>query len=116
MVLLQTSGTARAADSKSVRLHTFDVPAGVEALAFRFDFRPRTCADPAINGPLIEAAIEQHARTRRTPEEQRRNVEAERTEAQPLFRSINNLINAVLIDPQGRWRGRWDRNPSSEEE
>src|SRR5206468_1728938 len=32
-----------------------------------------------------------------------------------LYRSINNLMNAVLVDPAGRWRGRWDRNPASEE-
>src|SRR5690606_20459234 len=27
-------------------------------------------------------------------------------------KGLNNLLNVVLIDPEGRWRGRWDRNPN----
>jgi hypothetical protein len=115
-VLLSTRGSAQASESKTVRLHPFDVPAGVDALSFRFDFGPRTCKDPATNTTLIEAALAKHASTRRDKKAQAENLEAERAEVQPLYREINNLMNAVLIDPEGRWRGRWDRNPASEEE
>ncbi len=114
--LLQASGQALASDSKSVKLHTFDVPPGVETLAFSFDYSPRVARDLAHNAKLLEAALEKHSKTRRDPTSQQKALEAGRQEASPLFRTLNNLMNAVLIDPEGRWRGRWDRNPASEQE
>ncbi len=114
--LLRVRGEATATESKTVKLHTFDVPAGVAALAFQFDFGPRTATDLQKNAQLIEAALEKHARTRKGDQARTQNLSEERTQNQPLYRAINNLMNAVLIDPQGRWRGRWDRNPASEEE
>ncbi len=115
--LLKASGRVLPGDSKTVRALHFDVPPGVQALAFRFDFRPRTSERREVNAPLVDAAIAHHNRgtwAGQPPEvlaAQRRGLGAEN-----LSRSLNNLMNAVLIDPAGVWRGRWDRNPSSEEE
>ena len=113
--LLKLRGQATAAQSKTVQVHRFDVPAGVPALDFRFDFGPRTATDPQRNAALIEAALKKHSSTRKGSAQQL-NFEEEKKEVQPMYRALNNLMNAVLIDPQGRWRGRWDRNPASEEE
>jgi hypothetical protein len=112
-VLLRTSGRAAAADSKSVAVVPFDVPAGTRALTLRFDFAPRTSEDPAVNGPLLEAAFELHTRRRRAsapPEEVARWREALAVDARAKL--LHNLMNVVLIDPSRRWRGRWDRNPA----
>ncbi len=115
--LLKAHGRVLPADSKSVRILSFEVPAGVEALAFRFDFRPRVSDRREVNAPLVDAAIARHNRGTWAAQPadalaaQRRSLGAEN-----LCRTLNNLMNAVLIDPQGVWRGRWDRNPASEEE
>ncbi|MBI3182365.1 MAG: CehA/McbA family metallohydrolase [Myxococcales bacterium] len=114
--LLSHRGTARASDSKRVLLHPFEVPEGVAALAFRFNFGPRTSTDRETNQQLIEAALRLHASTRATPEERQKNLQEHGAEVAHLFGAVNNLLNAVLVDPSGAWRGRWDRNPASEQD
>lgn len=113
--LLELTGRMQASDSKSVAIHTFDLPPGVAGLAFEFDFSPRASTDVAHNTALVEAALEQHKLTRQEALRDAHLVEARR-EVQGMYRTIHNLLNAVLIDPQGQWRGRWDRNPASEGE
>src|SRR3954470_23639884 len=114
--LLHAEGRAAAGDSKSVKLHAFEVPAGVDALALRFDYQPRRSTDREKNAALVEAALVKHNERRKAEldaaklEEQRKNIGAYN-----LYRELNNLVNVVLIDPRGVWRGRWDRNPSSNE-
>jgi hypothetical protein len=113
--LLRQSGRAAASDTKTVKIHRFEVPAGVEALTLGFDYGPRVSTNRAENLPLLEAAFELHTRRRREvlpPEEIARHREALKVDARAG--SLDNLMNVVLIDAEGRWRGRWDRNPSSD--
>jgi hypothetical protein len=113
--LLKTQGRAAAADSKTVQLHAFEVPDGAQALTLRFDYAPRRSVDRAQNARLVEAALEKHnARRRAAMDETAKETQRKDIGAQNLYRELNNLMNVVLIDPQGRWRGRWDRNPSSD--
>lgn len=113
--LLHATGRLTAQDSKTVRVHAFDVPAGVDALALRFDYSPRKATDRERNAGLVEAALKRHNDRRRVEldaaglEDQRQKIGAYN-----LYKELNNLMNVVLIDPAGVWRGRWDRNPSSD--
>ena len=43
--LLKAQGRLSAGDSKTVRVHAFDVPPGVTALALRFEYSPRKATD-----------------------------------------------------------------------
>lgn len=113
VALLHRSGRAAAEDSKSVHIYPLDVPKGLLGLTLKFDYSPRVAEDRARNAVLVEAALEKHDRRR---EAIKTGIIAEhRREFSGLYRSLNNLMNVVLIDPDGRWRGRWDRNPSSDQ-
>jgi hypothetical protein len=101
MPLLQATGSADARASKSIRAHAFDVPDGTEGLALAFDFTPKRCTSRGDNERAVEAAIERHAAGRPSV--------AERLRSRLLSRKVPNLLNVVLVDPHGRWRGRWDR-------
>jgi hypothetical protein len=113
--LLQDRGRHTQEESKTVRALSFDMPAGVETLSLKFDYGPRWCDDVEVNRPLVEAAFERYLSTRRG-----RNVEASEIErvrtalnVEERAKRLHNLMNVTLVDPTGRWRGRWDRNPSS---
>lgn len=114
--LLRAQGRATSADSKSIKLHPFEVPQGVQTLALRFDYTPRRSVDREKNARLVEAALHRHNERRRV-ELDAAKLEEQRTKigAHNLYRELNNLVNVVLIDPNGVWRGRWDRNPASNE-
>jgi hypothetical protein len=110
-VLFATQGQFSADDSKSVRVFRFRVPSGVGALALSFDYTPRTSVDRSRNTELVERALEAHNEGC----SHTRDLDAQRTEVANLYRELFNLLNVVLIDPAGKWRGRWDRNPASED-
>lgn len=113
--LFTAEGRATSSDSKSVQLHRFEVPAGVDVLALRFDYQPRRTLDRERNTHLVDAALTRH-NARRKVELDAAGLESQRQSigAEGLSRALNNLMNVVLIDPAGVWRGRWDRNPSSD--
>jgi hypothetical protein len=109
-VLIETTNSVGAERSKTVIPHSFEVPAGTEALHLRFDYGPRKCGAHEAARAAIAAAIDRHVGT--FPEAMQpelREILRERM----LNRGVANLLNVVLIDPTGRWRGRWDRNPAS---
>jgi hypothetical protein len=115
--LLRAEGVAGAADSKTVRVLALDVPEGVAVLSLAFDYAPRKSLDEMRNTELVEGALAHHHKScayvaHAKPEEER--LAAERAEVKNHYRELHNLMNVVLIDPEGRWRGRWDRNPSSD--
>ncbi|MEZ4256679.1 MAG: CehA/McbA family metallohydrolase [Polyangiales bacterium] len=112
--LLHQRGDTRATDSKTVKALSFDVPQGVEALTLRFDYQPRTTSDEAKNKALLQAAFEIHTERRKSllsSDELAKHREALGVERRA--KCLDNLMNVVLVDPNGQWRGRWDRNPSS---
>jgi hypothetical protein len=112
--LLRRRERAPATASKTVTAFRFEVPAGTEALTLAFDYSPRESRDAAVNRPLVEAAFERHVRRRRDALGPAGVAEhRERLNVDRMATVLNNLMNVVLIDPRGRWRGRWDRNPSS---
>src|SRR3954447_22446538 len=113
-VLLRERGSASSRDSKTVRVLHFDVPPSTEAIALTLDYGPRVSTAREQNAALLEAAFELHTRRRRqtmSADDLARHREALGVDRRAA--SLDNLINVVLIDPKGRWRGRWDRNPSS---
>jgi hypothetical protein len=115
-VLLREKGQVSSSDSKTVKLHSFDVSAGVETLGLKFDYSPRVSRDSARNGALVDAALARHNKNgvRDVPPGEER-LAAQKRLVQNLYTELNNLMNVVLIDPRGSWRGRWDRNPSSDD-
>lgn len=113
-ILLHDRGRHTQEESKTVRALSFEVPPGVETLSLKFDYGPRFCDDVAVNRPLVEAAFERYLSTRRGHVDQ---AELDRVRAalhvEERAKRLHNLMNVTLVDPTGRWRGRWDRNPSS---
>lgn len=112
--LLDVPGHVLAADSKTVVPHTFDVPANVEALELAFDYGPRRCTDAEVIRPLVRAAIETHLATHGPARRAEIEARLDALERRTVQSGLNNLLNVTLIDPNGVWRGRWDRNPSSD--
>lgn len=113
--LLREPGRAARTDSKTVRSIAFDVPEGTAALALAFDYGPRTSEDPADNAGPVEAAYQKHAaRFREIKGEAFAARVREALNVDGRAKLLHNLMNVVLVDPTGRWRGRWDRNPSSD--
>ncbi len=111
--LLDAPGHVLASDSKTVVPHPFDVPAGVRALELAFDYGPRRCTDADVIRPLVRAAVETHLATHAPARRAEIEARLERVERRTIESGLNNLLNVTLIDPNGVWRGRWDRNPSS---
>lgn len=112
--LLRQDGRAPAATSKTVTAHRFEVPPGTEALVLTFDYGPRESRDRAANQPLVEAAFDRHVARRRAalgPDGVARHREALKVDDRADV--LQNLMNVVLVDPRGRWRGRWDRLPAA---
>jgi len=112
--LLKHEGRAAATSSKSVTAYHFEVPPGTEALVLSFDYGPRESRDRSANLPLIEAAFDRHVARRRPelgPDGVARHREALKVDERAD--SLQNLMNVVLVDPAGRWRGRWDRLPAA---
>lgn len=113
--LVHSTGKVSASDSKTVRIVDFQVPPGVEALTLTFDYSPRKSLDTRKNAALVDAALKKH-NLRRQVELDGAALEDQKSRigAHTLEKALNNLMNVVLIDPRGQWRGRWDRNPSSD--
>ncbi len=112
--LLRQQGRAPATTSKTVTAHRFEVPAGTEALVLTFDYGPRESRDRAANQPLVEAAFDRHIARRRPalgPDGVARHRDALKVDERAEV--LQNLMNVVLVDPAGRWRGRWDRLPAA---
>jgi hypothetical protein len=109
-LLLTARGTASGADAKTVRVLPFDVPPATSALSLRFDFRPRSVTSRDHNAPLVEAAIQASLGDREGADRARRAAQL-RELAKPWLDRIPNYVNAVLVDPRGRWRGRWEETP-----
>jgi hypothetical protein len=108
-VLLEETNRIGSERSKTVVPHTFEVQPGTEALELRFDYGPRKCTSPEAARDAIAAAIDRHVGT--FPREMQAGLRDTLRE-RLLGRGVNNLLNVVLIDPSGKWRGRWDRNPA----
>lgn len=89
------------------------MPPGVDVLALRFDYQPRRSSDRQVNAALVEAALARHNERRRAElDPAKLEDQRQRIGAHALYRELHNLVNVVLIDPDGLWRGRWDRNPA----
>src|SRR4051812_24275661 len=97
--LLRTTGTLTPADAKTVRSFAFDVPAGTKALSLVFEWDPPHSDDVDKNRAVIEAALASWGRSEmRDHPDVKRNINRQLT-----------LLNTVLVEPSGRWRGRSDR-------
>jgi hypothetical protein len=113
--LLRRSERAPASASKTVTAFRFEVPVGTEALTLNFDYGPRESRDREANLALIEAEFERFI-ARRRPSLGEAGVARHREALKIDERaaSLQNLMNVVLIDPAGQWRGRWDRLPAAQ--
>jgi hypothetical protein len=113
-VLLEQHGRSAPEDSKTVRVIGFHVPRGTKALTLAFDYAPRTSTDRARNTPLVEAAFAEHVQRRRANlDDDAIRQHRAALDLEGRCDLLHNLMNVVLLDASGRWRGRWDRNPSS---
>ncbi|MBN2357936.1 MAG: CehA/McbA family metallohydrolase [Deltaproteobacteria bacterium] len=113
--MIRQRGRARAEDSKTVQAHRFEVPPGTEALALSFDYAPRVARAATANRERIAAAFDQHAAHRRAALDAAGRDRLWRAlDLEARAQQLDNLLNVVLVDPRGRWRGRWDRNPASD--
>jgi len=113
--LLHTRGRLGPEKTKTVTALAFEVPDGTSGIALRFDYQPRRCEDPAVCRPLVESAFRQHAQLRIARGEASESEMLAALDIERRSEGLDNLLNVVLIDPQGRWRGRWDRSPSGSE-
>lgn len=101
--MIEVRGTFKEADTKTVRIHAFEVPPGTESLVLSFDYGPRKHEGPASRR-AVEAAVDRHAKSPEVAAGLKKKLAS---------RAVANLLNVVLIDAEGNWRGRWDRNPAA---
>ena len=118
LVLFQRQGVLQRAQSKSLICMTVAVPPGFSALAISFDYHPRQCTDRERNSRLVEAAVEtqlleaEAAGVLLRPSSRRGLLE--RPALRSLRQGMRNLLNLTLTDAAGSFRGRWDRNLSTD--
>jgi hypothetical protein len=90
-------------DSKSIFSFPFEVEEGTRALQICMEWSPRFSSDIESNRADVEAAVLEWggAGTK---------IDDETPEDIRLFLTkIPNLLNVILVDPSGAWRGRTDR-------
>jgi hypothetical protein len=112
--LLVQRGRAPQSASKTVTAYRFEVPPGTPALTLTFDYGPRESRDLATNLPQVEQAFAKHIARRRDllgPDGVARHRKALAVDERAKV--LANLMNVVIVDPRGRWRGRWDRLPAA---
>jgi len=113
--VLRHSGLARAEDTKTVQAHGFEVPAGAAALSLGFDYAPRVAERSTLGAAQVKTAFERHVSNRQAALDQGARDRLWRAlDLEARVERLDNLLNVVLVDPDGRWRGRWDRNPASD--
>lgn len=112
-LLLTARGHASGADAKTVRVLPVEVPPGTVVLSLRFDFSPRALASRERNARLVEDAVQSSLGDREGVERDRR-ADQLRELSRPWLERIPNYVNVVLVDPRGRWRGRWEETPSGD--
>ncbi|MCA9581406.1 MAG: CehA/McbA family metallohydrolase [Myxococcales bacterium] len=117
MQLLSQQGHLTQEHSKTISIHHFEVPEGVATLGLRFDYGPRVGTNRATNQRLLDEAFDIFI-ARRKEQLGDEGVSGVRTTLgiDGRVEGLNNLLNVVLIDPAGQWRGRWDRSPVGESE
>jgi hypothetical protein len=108
--LLQVTGTLAPIDAKTVRSFPFDVPAGTEAMALVVEWSPHACDDPERNRDTISAGLSTWGGPSRDDRDPFLHAEVQR-----CLQRLPTLLNTVLVEPSGRWRGRSDRGKGTRE-
>lgn len=112
--VLRREGKLGPETTKTVTELSFEVPANATEIALLFDYQPRQSLDREVNRRHVEQAFAEFSASFRArmgdawAEGLRTRLGVDRMEE-----ALNNLLNVVLIDADGNWRGRWDRNPAS---
>jgi hypothetical protein len=92
-------------DSKTIRPYAFEVPAGTPALRIGIDWDPRFSRDEESNRRAVDSAVtEWRTEGRRANASEDMPLDVER-----YVEKMPNLLNAILVAPDGSWRGRTDR-------
>jgi hypothetical protein len=104
--LLTRTGRLTPADAKSVKSFSFDVPEGTEAMSLVFEWDPDHCDDAERNERAVIEALTSWGRL-----EMRDHPDVKRNIARQL-----TLLNTVLVEPSGRWRGRSDRGKGTKDD
>lgn len=110
--LLRIEGTLRPEDSKTVQSFPFEVPEGACALSLVFEWDPPTCKDAERNRRELERAMGEWNGPSVL------DGKGDRWEQEDVRRAVKqlpNLLNTVLVQPDGRWRGRSDRGKGTKE-
>jgi hypothetical protein len=109
-VLLKTSGILKPGDSKTVQTFAFDVPEGAEALSVVFEWTPGTCDDAERNRRELERAMGEWNGPSVLDDQGDR---WQQDDVRRAVKRLPNLLNCVLVQPDGRWRGRTDRGKAT---
>jgi len=92
-------------DSKTIQSFDFHVPAGTPALKITIDWNPRASESVGDNRAAIAQAVAEWKRGLRPS-----TAESDAPEDVSAYASrLPNLLNVILVDPEGVWRGRTDR-------
>lgn len=92
------SGMVRPEEAPSIRLLSVRIPPGTRQVTVDLTYDPRTLDDRDHALRLVAALAEREG----WPDPPQRILDR--------FWPLRNLLNVVLYDPRGRFRGRWDRN------
>lgn len=103
--LLKQRGRLSPTDAKTVKSFPFDVPAGVEAMSLVVEWSPHFSEDVLRNTEFLEKALAEWG-----GDELWDHPDVAKCRAR-----LPNLLNTVLVEPSGRWRGRSDRGKATKD-
>ncbi len=108
--LLSIEDSLVPADSKTVRSFAFDVPAGTAAMTLAFEWTPSVSTDEERNRAAVLGGLAQWRGPSVLGDEGAPlGAMFEQADVKRCLEKLPNLLNTVLVEPNGRWRGRSDR-------
>lgn len=103
--LLSRTGALVPHDSKTVRSFRFEVPEGTAAMALVVEWTPGSSTDAERNRAVLEEAMASWG----GPSVASGEDVFDNHDVRRCVKQLPNLLNTVLVEPSGRWRGRSDR-------
>lgn len=114
--LLSVEDALAPSDSKTVRSFAFDVPAGTEAMTLAFEWTPSVSSDKERNRQALAFGMKQWQGPSVLGDGDLLLGELDgQADVKRCLEKLPNLLNTVLVEPNGRWRGRSDRGKGTRE-
>ncbi len=110
-ILLHCSDTLTLADDKSIRVFHFEVPSETQALALDLQYSPIQADDSESVRAAIQHSLDIYF-CGNVPDEvyAKEPPEKKKEIFDWVFENTRNYLFFALFDPQGNFRGYWDRN------